>query len=1576
MDFLENMRIRNKVLLALLPLIAMVLFATVYSSVQMHRIDARYQSLRSQGRAELFLTRANSRIYRYGMLLYREISEQNGEAILRTEGELEATYRDFRGFTEEALRVAPAKAARITTIRNDFDEVVRISRAARDYALRHEDEAAADLLNGGLAERLEAVRQQETRLVEELGQEMDRANADYAQATNRIILNTWLVISLGLLGSLLVTFLVVRRDILTVFLDLRRSILDVAEGRLGEPIGYQQRTNEVGDIARALIALQQSAREQEAQSWVKGRSGTLLEHLQPAEDFGAFSDVLMRELSRSVPLLYGALYIAAEDRRSFHRVGGYALEGLALERTFALGEGLVGQAAADRRPLAFSALPEDHLEIQAGLGALQVRSLQVLPVMDQERVTAVLELAPLEPLTERQQALLDQLLPNLATHVEMLNANLQTRKLLAETQRQAEVLAASECQLQARKEDLEAINERMAEQAKHLAEAEERSRLILASVSEGIAGMGNSGHITFINPAGARMLGYEPEELTGKLLHAELHHSHPDGSPYPKEVCPMFLTSFDGEPRTVVDEVLWRKDGTCFPVEYVTTPILKDGFVAGTVISFRDITERLLSERALKESEQRNRSMLEVMPVGVALVNEQDQIEFLNHTFVELFGYAPEDIPDLTRWYERAYPDPEYRKQRREAWNDALARATALDAPMESLEMRVTRKDGEVRDIVFSSVMIGTRNLATCIDITERKAAEQAVAEERERFGNILDKSPIGIAFSTEGQFRFTNPRFEEMFGIRPGDPAIGIYADPEDRARVQADLRQGGIIQNREMRMLDKDQQVRDMLVTFLPINYAGEDGILGWLLDITERKQAERMMQEAKEIAEAASQAKADFLANMSHEIRTPMNAIIGMAHLALKTDLNPRQTDYVRKIQQSGQHLLGIINDILDFSKIEAGKLSVELTEVRLDKVMENISNLVTEKASAKGLELVFDIGPGVPNDLIGDPLRLGKILINYANNAVKFTEKGEIDIRARLVEDLGSEVLLRFEVRDTGIGLTEDQMARLFQSFQQADSSTTRKYGGTGLGLAISKKLAVLMGGDVGVDSTPGQGSTFWFTARMGKGKPRRALVPRPDLRGKRMLVVDDHENARLVLVDMLVSMSFQVEAVSSGAEALAAVREAASAGKPYAVVFLDWQMPHMDGLEAARQIKALGLAATPRLIMVTAYGREEVLKGAEAVGMEDVLIKPVSPSMLFDSIMRALGAVLDEADSGEASGPLPTDEAILRLRGLKVLLVEDNEFNQQVATELLADAGVRVEVAENGLVSLDKVRSGDYDLVLMDMQMPVMDGLTATVKLREEGHRMPIIAMTANAMQADRDRCAEAGMNDYLVKPIDPDEMFKVLARWMPATQPGPAPPSEVPAPPSEEGTVPAIPGLDSALGLKRLRGKRTLYLDLLRKFAEGQRNATEQIRQSLARGDTATAERIAHTLKGIAGNVGATGIQNEAAVVEHGIRDGREVEAGLDRLARSLAELIGYLERDLPPPVHHEQEEPGQAATVVERLRRLLIDNDPEAEEVMAEHLELLSRLLQGQGDAFIRCVRAFDFDKALALLDMREEHP
>jgi PAS domain S-box-containing protein len=1366
-----------------------------------------------------------------------------------------------------------------TTQSLEGDLKAKLTERSHSYVQRFWQECDAAFLPALAAGDMDAARaayavmseayKSHRAVIDDIVKDTDRLNADAetAAATHetRFMGIVWgvaglmlVVIGAGLIG--------ISRGVIRPLTVMTRVMDSLAKGDLTVAIPYLTHSNEIGEIGRALKVLQSVSQQQQMQTGVKDELTATIEHFQSAEDFAAFSTTLMDHLSRSIPLLYGSFFVAENGGQSFTRVGGYAIDTPGTAKAFARGEGLIGQTAVNLRPMTLSLVPEDHLHITAGQGTLQPRTLVILPVIDHGNASAVLELAPIEPLNARQQALLDALLPTVALNIEILAGNIKTRKLLEEAQIQAATLAASERQIAARKEELEVINDQLAEQgrlveeqAATMAESEERSRLILASISEGICGLDADGRITFVNAAGARMLGYRPDDLVGQIMHETMHYARADGSDLPGHDCPMCRAARDGAGRAGASETLWRKDGSAFPAEFSTTPVVKHGCVVGSVVSFRDITERKQAEEAMAEGRQQLQRILDTAPVGVA-VSVDGLIVSANPRTFELTNLH---VGDAT---EKAYVDLGDR--------DTLIALMSEKGIVRDYEFQMYGPNHEIREVMATYLKTyhdGKPGILVWLtDITHRKQAEAAMAAERQQLQRILDTAPVGVVITTDSVVRFANPRLTELIDLRVGSPSQQTYVNVADRENLVALLSGQDILSNHEVQMYGPNKEIRNIMGTYLKTTHDGRPGILAWLTDITHLKQAEEAIFQAKEAAEAAAKTKSDFLANMSHEIRTPMNAIIGMSHLALKTDLNPRQKDYVKKIQQSGQHLLGIINDILDFSKIEAGKLSVERTDVHLDKVLDNLANLISEKTTAKGLELIFDVGADVPNDLLGDPLRLGQILINYANNAVKFTDTGEIAIVVRLVEDHGDEVSLRFEVRDTGIGLTEEQKSRLFQSFQQADTSTTRKYGGTGLGLAIAKQLAHLMGGDVGVDSVPGKGSSFWFTAYLGRGKPRRALVPRADLRGRRMLVVDDNENARIVLVDMLTTMSFNVEAVDSGAAAIAAVRKAADGDSPFEIVLLDWQMPGMDGIEAGQAIKSLGLTPTPHMVMVSAHGREEMLKGAEHVGFDDVLIKPVTPSVMFDVVMRALDP--DHEDLGDSTddGRAPSTVEMARLKGLRALLVEDNEFNQQVATELLADMGLTVDVAENGQVAVDKVKAGHYDIVLMDMQMPVMDGVTAAAEIRKLGYAsLPIVAMTANAMQADREKCIAAGMNDHLAKPINPDDLAGSLLKWIRPAVKVAAPPVAVPA----ASGRPNLPEIDEDIFdfdqigpiFKWNMGKMK---PMLAGFLKDAAAKVASLEDAAKAGDLGPVRQIAHGLKGTANTAGAVRLGRIAGDIE------------------------------------------------------------------------------------------------------------
>jgi signal transduction histidine kinase/DNA-binding response OmpR family regulator/HPt (histidine-containing phosphotransfer) domain-containing protein/HAMP domain-containing protein len=752
---------------------------------------------------------------------------------------------------------------------------------------------------------------------------------------------------------------------------------------------------------------------------------------------------------------------------------------------------------------------------------------------------------------------------------------------------------------------------------------------------------------------------------------------------------------------------------------------------------------------------------------------------------------------------------------------------------------------------------------------------------------------------------------------------------------------------------------------------------------------KASEKEIIAAKEKAEEATQIKSMFLANMSHEIRTPMNAIIGLSHLALKTPLSAKQRDYVSKIHNAGTSLLAVINDILDFSKIEAGKLDLETASFKLDEVISSVTTLTAQKAHDKGLEFLAHVAPGIPEYLLGDSLRLGQILTNLVNNAVKFTEHGEIRLNIELVERTGEKVQLKFSVRDTGIGMSREQAAKLFQPFTQADMSTTRKHGGTGLGLTICLRLVELMGGRIWLDSEPGAGSTFYFTAWLGVGEMKGSGKTIPERLAKlRVLIVDDNPTARDILQEPLSTLTSRVDTVGSGKEAIDAIRQH-DGSEPYDIVFMDWRMPGMDGLQASRHIKSDDtLQHQPAIVLVTAFGREEVREEAERLRLDGFLVKPVTKSMIVDTLVNVFA---QENEPGAAAAGTPQTA---RLPGARILLTEDNDINQQIAVELLEGAGATVKVASNGQEAVEVLSSGPqpppFDMVLMDLQMPIMDGYQATAKLRSDARfaTLPIIAMTAHATVEERQRCLAAGMNDHVSKPIDPEHLFETVGKFY---QPGP---DTLPSDPTKGGEVrdaneasrldevPSIAGLDTADGLTRVAGNGKLYLKLLRQFIAEQGRTPTRIVEALERHDDLLAERLAHTIKGLAGSIGARNLQPLAARLEKAIgtrMPAAELMPLLREFSGAVEDLVNHIRAALPPEDGAPPSaapamplDPAQAKRSLEEMLSHLNNLDPTAAECLEANRNVFQALLPGDSYArFEQIVNGFAFAEALTQLQV-----
>jgi len=934
--------------------------------------------------------------------------------------------------------------------------------------------------------------------------------------------------------------------------------------------------------------------------------------------------------------------------------------------------------------------------------------------------------------------------------------------------------------------------------------------------------------------------------------------------------------------------------------------------------------------------------------------------------------------------------------------------ATRVIPPRIELDERLIREQRErirhqSREALLEQLRASNERLE--VTVQERTAdLQRASAEvrENERRYRFLAERPGQIVYDADlvtGEIRWSG----DIVGVtgRDADEFRGVgYADwqrmvhPDDResanAAFEAALSQSDTCYT-EYRLQRADASYLFVEDNGLFIDAAGGTPrrMLGVIRDIGERKHAEEQLHRARHEAEEATRAKSEFLANMSHEIRTPMNAVIGMAHLALRTELTPKQRDYLLKIQSSADALLGIINDILDVSKIEAGKLDVEEVDFVLDKVLDSLATVISHKAHEKGLELLFNVAPDVPQNLLGDPLRVGQILINLGSNAVKFTKHGEIVLNCRRVDEAAGRVKLEFAMRDSGIGMTAEQTAKLFNAFTQADSSTTRRFGGTGLGLSICRRLVEMMGGEIAVTSEPERGSTFAFTVWLGLSRAAQpaSQAVGPDLRNLRVLVVDDNATARDVLSDTLRSLSFRVRAVASVAEALVELEHCVSED-PYRLVLMDWRMPGVDGVEGTSRIKAdPRFGAIASVVMVTAYGCEEVRENAEKAGADGFLLKPVNQSILVDMLMEVFGS--GKVDGIPVHTPsAPEQPSSAALRGMQVLLVEDNEVNQQVARELLESVGVRVQIASNGLEAVEllveSAQPPPLHSVLMDIQMPEMDGFEATQRIRadERYRELPILAMTAHALVEERERCLAVGMNDHVTKPIDPQVLYTTLARWGAGGGQDQAqiePPEKESGPP--ESGFPELPGIDVAAGLGRVAGNARLYRSLLQRFVADEVTAGEVIRRSLETGDTEHALHVAHNVKGVAGNIGAMNLHESAGDVERALRDGQRQGAlvALGPFCEKLEHLVETIRQGLPnedpPAVTISPREPAEIEPQLLELRALLSSSDAQALDLLEQiRGSLPAGVVADTMGVLEQRVRDFEFDAALESLDALAE--
>ena len=1028
-----------------------------------------------------------------------------------------------------------------------------------------------------------------------------------------------------------------------------------------------------------------------------------------------------------------------------------------------------------------------------------------------------------------------------------------------------------------------------------------RQAAIVESSSDGIIGLTLDGIITSWNKGAEGLFGYSPREAVGQTL---LQLIVP---PQLADEEAQFLRQI-GSGSSVHDfETLRRcKDGRLIDVSASVSPVRDEkGLVVGVSKTVRDISERKANEAKILELNANLEHQVaertgELRELNVLLSNVLDSasevaiiatdtagtIRIFNRGAENLLGFSAAEM--IGRHTPAVFHQSDEIARRAEELSQEYGmmisgfRVFVHKPEREGAEVSqwtYVRKDGTQLQVSLAVTAMRdeqhnlTGYLGIAIDVTQQVALRQQVLATRDQLMMATDVAQLGIWTWTldDNQLQW-NDRMYELYDQPMSLRSQGLHYEhwrsrvhPDDveatTTKLQAALAGTDsfdpvfriVLGNGQIRYIQAGAQI-ERNAEGTPLKVTGIN------LDITARHEAEAHLRYAKDQADAANAAKSAFLANMSHEIRTPMNAVLGMLQLVQATPLTPRQLDYLRKAHGAAQSLLGLLNDILDYSKIEAGKLQLDPHPFELEPLMRDLAVILAGNQGQKDVEVMFDLDPNLPEALNGDSLRLQQVLINLAGNALKFTEHGQVVVSLRLLAQRGDRVQVRIAVSDTGIGISEQQIGRIFEGFTQAEASTTRRFGGTGLGLVICKRLIALMGGELQVSSQPGKGSRFWFDIELEKAthSTLRASCSATDS-DLRILIADDNEVAGELLLQLAEELGWRATYVSDGAQAVHAVEEAANQGQPFQIVLMDWRMPDMDGIATARQLNARQLEKPPLVVMITAHGREVIsdLQQEGRAPFSAFLTKPVTPRQLAATVHNTLHG-LQEAI------PSHTGSQAERLAGLRLLVVEDNALNRQVAQELLEGEGAQVQLAEDGQAGVDAVlrTQPQFDAVLMDIQMPGMDGLQATRLIRSHTQfsRLPIIAMTANASSSDRDSCLEAGMNEHVGKPIDLEQLVHTLLGWT-----GRVAPAEL-----ERLAASASEGLTESREsvMKRFGGNLQLLRTVLDSFEEEMAKQLEPLQEHVANRNRSGVMAVLHTLKGSAGTMGARALANEAERLE------------------------------------------------------------------------------------------------------------